>query len=134
MKIREATLRDTEALVELHRSGGADFVLPAFDSSLFVSKWLLTTDTGVPAQAILGRLTLESYFLLDRTIGTPQQRWNWFQQLSEAAQSHGRRLGLEDVHAWINPKCRSFGRRLLQTGWEKPERISYSLQLRGSNG
>jgi len=130
MKIREAHADDKDALLALHRGMGHSYSLPDTDSPLFVSKWMLTTDEGVPAQAILGRLTVESYFLMDKRIGSPEQRWQWFQDLHKISAQHGRALGLQDVHCWLPPSvAERFGKRLMSIGFLKPMWPDYFLPL-----
>ncbi len=70
------------------------------------------------AMAVLLRLTAETYLLHDPTAGTPQQRWQQFLALHEAARKSAAARGLDDVQAFLPPRvARSFGRRLARLGW-----------------
>jgi hypothetical protein len=97
---------------------GSAFDLPDVSAPTMVSRWLLTTDEGRPAMAVLGRATLEMYMLLDKKIGKPEDRYQWLRDLHMIVQADITNKGYTDGHVW----CQSerFGRRLMQLGWTRP--------------
>ncbi len=118
VNIRTYKPSDLGALLRMFEAGNFDYELPDLDSGIFVSKTVLENGNGQVEMALLGRLTVEMYMLLDPTVGTPRERWEKFLKLHEAVEREMRVNGIHDVHAWIPPKiAKSFGRRLAGLGW-----------------
>ena len=146
MRIREYTPADFDALRRMHAEQGFGYALPDLDSPLFVSKLVLEDDDSLDgiedhqgresqhrnsppgtstaprrsriAMAVLLRLTAETYLLHDPAAGTPQQRWQRFLALHEAARKSAAARGLDDVQAFLPPRvAQAFGRRLARLGW-----------------
>jgi hypothetical protein len=132
MHVREYNESDLAQLEAIHASQKFDYAFPDLTNPLFVTKLVLTDadennrqDAGAATTAneeirgaALLRLTAEAYLLLDRTRGTPRERWQSILALHAATQRDAWHRGLEDVHAWLPPPiAKKFGRRLQQLGW-----------------
>jgi hypothetical protein len=151
MRIREFQETDVGALSAMHAQQGFEYAFPDLANPLFVSKLVLEgksaeagTDTGAPATAAsscdaakpilmasLVRLTCEAYLLVDRTKGTPRDRYLRMLLMQREAAADLRTRGLEDVHAWLPPRiAQRFGRRLTDLGWVRDDCwIPYCLKL-----
>ena len=80
--------------------------------------------------AILGHRSVEAYFLIDKSWGTPGERYGAFLDLHNYACDVGSHLGYEDVIALLPPNVeKPFGRRLLQLGWARNIWQTYSRDL-----
>ena len=129
MKIRAYQPSDFSALESMFRQQGFEYELPDFDSPLFMSKAVLEDDR--PVMAIASRLTAEEYFLMDRNWGTPEQKWQAFLHLHEAARKDLYSKGLEDCYCWLPPQVeKSFGRRLMRLDWAKNKWPSFTRSLK----
>lgn len=137
MLIREYTHADLDALRQMHAAQGFGYPLPNLDSPMFISKLVLEDDEAdAPGNssrvkmAVLLRLTAEAYMLHDPAPGTPQQRWQRFLALHEAANRDSAARGLDDVQAFLPPHiARAFGRRLERLGWVRDPWPCFSRQV-----
>ena len=108
-----------EALRRIHAAQDFPYAFPDLGNPLFLSKLVLTDDSGqgISGAALL-RLTAEAYLLLDPTRGSPRERWQSLLQLHDATEREAWQRGLGDVHAWLPPAiARKFGKRLTKLGW-----------------
>jgi hypothetical protein len=147
MQIREYQESDLAALRAIHASQGFAYPLPDLSNPLFVTKLILSdseansregeaangdvrernaAQPAPPQQKIIGaallRLTAEAYLLLDPSVGTPRQRWQWLLQLHAATERDAWQRGLEDVHAWLPPQiAQKFGKRITHLGWRRDD-------------
>lgn len=116
---------DLAAFQRMHAEMGLDYDLPEKFFSL-----VLTNGNDEPEQALLFRPTAEMYHLLDHSAGTPEERWEKFQELHEEMRKFAMSMGLTDVHVWLAPEVeKSFGKRLRSIGWERANWISYVFDL-----
>jgi len=115
--IRQFKLEDSAALKSMFLKQGFDFDCPDFGDSGLVSKTVMEKN-GKVSMAILARLTAEAYFLVDKEFGSPQEKWEAFKELHEAARLDCYARGLDDIYCWIPPAIsKPFGRRLMRLGW-----------------
>jgi hypothetical protein len=129
MLIRNYTDDDLGELEKIHAAQGLPYKFPNLKSSLFLSKIVLERDSKIVAAALL-RLTAEAYVLLDRSSGTPADRWRALLLLHEATRGDAARKGLDDAHCWVPPEvARSFGRRIESLGWEREQWKCFSRML-----
>jgi len=118
MTIRGYQAEDKEALEQMHRKQGFAYSLPDLDDpSLWISRDVLLDGAGKPAQAILGRLTAEAYFL-DSGEASAHVRIRRFLALHRRACERGKAAGMDSVHVWLPPEIKeTFGRQLEKLGW-----------------
>src|SRR5260221_475205 len=84
-------------------------------------------------QALLLRPTAELFYLRDRTIGTPWERWQKFLQLHEEMRKSALNLNLDEVEAFLPPPAETrFGKRLMSIGWLKNLWQPYTFYLEKS--
>jgi hypothetical protein len=85
---------------------------------------------GKPVMATFLRGTSEIYLLVDHRYGTPQERWQWLQELKDYLVQEAWKLGLDQMTAWIPPEIeQSFGKRLLELGFQRSPWQSYTLNV-----
>jgi hypothetical protein len=114
--IRDATLADFEAIAEIHRAMGMDYVLPELSHPLFLVRKVAATETGVAAACFL-RLTAETYLWMDPNLH-PRDKVDTMNQLQPDVLHAAWSLGLDDVEARIPTEIeRRFKKRLYCLGW-----------------
>lgn len=124
--IRPFQPSDAAALKFMFLRQGFDYQCPDFGDPALLSKMVLEKD-GRVCMAILARLSAEAYFLMDKSIGTPAEKWEAFKELHEASRLDCYGRGLDDVCCWVPPMIeKSFGRRLLRLGWGRNNWPSFS--------
>ncbi len=130
MRIREFADADLVALQRMHAAQDFDYPFPEIAGPIFLVKLVLEDEASNLVMASLLRLTSEAYLLHDPQAGTPRQRWERFLMLHEATRRDALRWGLRDVHCWVPPQvAKSFGRRLLRLGWERPLWVDFVHEL-----
>ena len=128
MEIRELCAADEKAVVALHAAMGLDYKLPVVNS-LAVKNGIFN-GTGKPVAVVLGRATTEAYLLLDKSWGTPAERWDAVLRVIAVSQAQARIMGFEDVHVWLPPSIeKTFSRRLKKIGFMKAPWVCYSAKL-----
>lgn len=96
---------------------------------LFIEKLVLEHE-GCPALMSFLRVTSEVYLLVDHTIGTPEERWIWLQELKEFMAARAAQHGLEQMTAYVPADIdASFEKRLEDLGFVKSPWVSYTLNL-----
>jgi hypothetical protein len=96
---------------------------------LFIVKNVLEHD-GKPAMMSFLKLTGELYLILDHTVGTPEQRWEWLRALKEDTMHQSWAHGLEQITAWVPLEIEeSFAKRLKNMGFVKSPYASWTLNL-----
>ncbi len=96
---------------------------------LFVVKGVYESE-GKPALMTFLKITGELYLLVDHTVGTPEQRWQWLCEFKEWMVREAWRLGLEQITAWVPPEIEeSFGKRMLGMGFVKSPYQAYTLNI-----
>ncbi len=115
--IRRYGHADAEALEEMFTKQGFEYERPDFGDPNFLSKTVMEKN-GKISMAILARLTAEAYFLIDPEFSSPQEKWEAFKELHEAARLDCYARGLDDIYCWVPPQIKKpFGRRLMRLGW-----------------
>lgn len=96
---------------------------------LFIVKGLYEHN-GRPAVMSFLKVTSELYLLVDHAAGTPEERWEWLQELKEWMKGHAWKHGLEQMTAFVPSDVeKSFEKRLLDLGFVKSPWTSYTLNL-----
>jgi len=131
MRIRPYEPRDRERLLELQHKHGDEYVFPDPADPLNAYVNLLEADDGALLGAVVGRVTLEGFLLLNRTTGTPSQRWGWARSLYEAGFRTAYNLGVGELHFWVPSRLRSYVRRLAEVaGLRREDRPSFTVRLK----
>lgn len=107
---------DYASLMGLHQSMGFDYKLDLLRPD-FVVKTALFDEHQKPVAAVLGRLTTESYLLLDRTWSDPRGRLDAVKNLISLAMEDVRPYQVYDTHIWVPPQAERFVRRLKRLGF-----------------
>lgn len=110
--IRRYTKDDRPALDALHLSHGPDFWYADPDDPVNFVTWVAEVD-GKIVSAVTARYTAEAFFMLDKSYGTPAQRWELTRELIEHSLQYASGIGLREVHIGIGLKQRGWLRRLL---------------------
>jgi len=98
-------------------------------NALFVTRAVYEHE-GAPAIMAFLKITAEVYVLVDHTIGTPEERWQWMRELNEHIKHEAWKLGLEQITAWLPPEIEeSFAKRLIEMGYVKSPWSAYTLNL-----
>lgn len=114
----------------MHADVPYPYELPDLSSPIVPVK-LVAEDHGTVVMAGILRLTTEAYLLMDRSFGSPEDRWEALIALQEAVRVEARdKWGLQDTYASISPAiARAFGKRLRALGWRKS---NYECWVRGA--
>lgn len=96
---------------------------------LFVVKAIYEHE-GKPALMSFLKLTSELYLLVDHTVGTPEERWDWLQEFRDYMLREAWIRGLEQMTAFVPREIEdSFEKRLLDLGFVKSPWQSYTLNV-----
>lgn len=88
-------------------------------------------NNGQIAMASFLKATLEVFLIVDHTVGTPEQRLEWLQQLTQHMQAAAWGKGFDEMTAWVPRDIeRSFEKRLEDLGFVKSPWQSYTLKLK----
>ena len=130
VKIRDFTPSDLERLQFIHESNGLPSnCFPDTTDPLFIVKQVVDDD-GRPVMGGFISLTAEAYLVVDHTAGTPDQRWQWLQQLTKVVSDKAYLRGLNALTVWIPPELLdSFEKRLLDLGFRRSPWQSFTLPL-----
>lgn len=97
---------------------------------LFVVNEVLEKD-GQIAMASFLQATLEVYLIVDHTVGTPEQRWEWLQQLTQHMQAEAWGKGFDSMTAWLPREIeRSFEKRMEALGFVPSPWKSWTLKFK----
>jgi hypothetical protein len=121
MRYREYQSSDRPALEAMHAAQGFDYSLPDLDDpKLWITRMVITNESGRPTQAILGRLTSEAFYLDDPNAHSPATRMRRFLTLQGIAATEGKHAGMDSVHVWLPPQIKeTFGGQLERLGWRE---------------
>lgn len=76
------------------------------------------------------RGTAELFLFVDHEAGTPEERWQWMQELKEHIVHEAWLLGLDQISAWIPGKLeKTFAPRLEEMGFIKSPWSCYTLAI-----
>ncbi len=99
------------------------------DNPLFLVKEVVE-DNGQPVMAGFIRATSEAYLIVDHAAGTPEQRWQWLQELTKIVSDKAWAQGLDEITVWLPPELLdSFEKRLLNLGFRRSPWQSFTLPL-----
>lgn len=85
---------------------------------------------GCPAMATFLKGTSELYLLVNHTVGTPEQRWEWLLELTNHMRQKAWKLGLNEMTCWVQPEIeKSFAKRLVELGFVRSPWSSWTMTL-----
>lgn len=129
MNVRPLRQSDVPRLHELFLAQNIDYEFPPIEKLLV---HVLVDDKDEPIMAVAARKTAELYLLCDPGWRTPAWRWEALLKLHEAVRKELERQDYDDVHIWIPPQLKSFGKRLMRKlGWSKPLWECFSRSTHG---
>jgi len=97
---------------------------------LFVIKAVRDSPDGKPAMMAFCKLQGEIFLLLDHTVGTPEERWQWLQEFKKWFAHEAWMNGIEQLSAWLPPEVdESFGKRMEEMGFVKSPYVCWTLNL-----
>ena len=130
LRIRDFIPEDLGRLRFAHKSNGLpDNCFPDTTDPLFIVKQVVDHD-GQPVMGGFISLTAEAYLIVDHTAGTPDERWQWLQQLTKVVSDKAYLRGLNALTVWIPPELLdSFEKRLLNLGFRRSPWQSFTLPL-----
>lgn len=110
--IRRYTPEDRPALLALHEKHGTEFWFADPDDPVNFETWVLEED-GKIISTVTARCTAEAFFMIDKTHGSPADRWRVAQEMLEFSANRANELGLREVHIGVGGNQRGWLRRLL---------------------
>jgi hypothetical protein len=129
--IRDMELKDVETLEAIHKQSGFDYLFPLLDDPLFVVKKVSEVD-GRVVQGIAAKIEVTMYLWLSHVDGTPEERWQWLQDLVEETKHAAWLKGLDTITCVVPPEIAdSFEKRLKAIGMERDRpwpKFSFDLQ------
>lgn len=85
---------------------------------------------GKPVLMSFLKVTSELYLLVDHTVGTPEERWEWLKAFKEHMKAEAFRAGFDQMTAWIPTDVEeSFAKRLEAMGFIKSPWQSWTLNV-----
>jgi hypothetical protein len=138
--IRHFDFNEIEKAREIHKANGLDErCFPDLEvktergeivpNPLFVVKEVFEHE-GAPVLMSFLKITSELYLLVDHTVGTPEERWEWLKAFKEHMKVEAWRLGLDQMTAWIPSDIeKSFADRLEEMGFIKSPWQSWTLNI-----
>lgn len=129
MIVRHYTDSDFAEVKALHQRQGLEYELPDLAAPSMLVRAVIEQD-GLVTDAAFLRKTSEAYWIFDPS-ETKRERLGKLLILSKEMSAMAKRVGLEDVHAWIPPAIidKSFDLTMLHLGWVKPEWTCYSRRV-----
>lgn len=138
--IRHFSFEEIEKAREIHKANGLDercfpdltITTPEGKTEpnpLFMVKEVFEHE-GKPVLMSFLKITSELYLLVDHTVGTPEERWEWLKAFKEHMKVEAWRLGLDQMTAWIPTDIEeSFAKRLEVMGFIKSPWQSWTLNI-----
>lgn len=126
--IRPYTEADLEQVKSLHKAQGFDYELP----SELLSASAVIEESGEITHALLLRMTSEAYWLFDPKNQSRRERLGRMLMLKKEVSFIAKKIGLEDVHAWLPPELsenKCLNATLLKIGWERMHWQPYRYPL-----
>lgn len=130
--IRDFLWSDIPAFLSIHKKNELpEECLIPFGNPLFVINRVLEPDgMKKPAMGVFVKITSEVYLLLDRALGTPEERWKWLVEITADMRLQAYRKGLEEITCWLPVELeKSFGPRIVDLGFQKSPWQSYTLPV-----
>jgi hypothetical protein len=110
--IRRSVAEDRPALDALHLAHGTQYWYADPDDPINFETWVIEVD-GKIVCALTARLTAEGFLMLDKSFGTPAERWELTKQMLEHSTQRAHELGFREIHIGVAPNERGWLRRLL---------------------
>lgn len=112
LKVRPALPGDADVILELHHRHGKEFYVPDPAAPDNMVACIVEDETGLVVGAGILHVTVEGHFLLDKTWGTPAERWKLARVILEEGFRFARLNGFRDVMVATPRIFRGFARRL----------------------
>lgn len=126
--VRPFTEEDKPAIEAMHSGMKLDYEQPDW------SKMLISAVVEVNGQVTMGaflRKTAETYLLLDPEAGSKKGRLGQLLMLHRELMIPAKRVGFEDVGAFLPPTLEPhFGKLLMHLGWKKAMWPHYFMELK----
>lgn len=130
LTIRPFLASDTDAVKALHAAQGLPYELPDWEKPEFLVRAVLENGTGRAEMALFLRKTAEVFLLFDPHENRKREIYGRILAMTRECVPAAKRVGLEDVHAWIAPEIEEkFGKVLLHLGWKREAWVSYSRRI-----
>jgi hypothetical protein len=85
---------------------------------------------GQTAMLCFLKIRSELYLFVDHAAGTPEERWQLLQEVTNDMKVEAAKLGLDQMTAFVPPEIEeSFGKRLVEMGFIKSAYVPYSLNI-----
>ena len=95
--IRKFEEKDTETARKIHEANGLpENCFPDLSDPLFVVK-LTVEHEGKPVMAAMLKGASELFLIVDHDAGTPEERWEWLQELTKEMKKRAWELGLDQM-------------------------------------
>lgn len=112
LKVRAALPGDADIILELHERHGKRFDVPDPAAPENMIACIVEDDTGLAVGAGILHITVEGHFLVDKTWGTPADRWKLARVILEEGFRFARLHGFRDVMVATPRIFRGFIRKL----------------------
>jgi len=113
--VRRYTPEDRPAIDALRARHGYNYWFADPDDEINPLTLVLEEDGKIVA-AITARRTIEAFLVIDKTHGSPADRWDIVKQLVDRGSAEAADLGVKEVHIGIPSWQRGWARRLLSLG------------------
>lgn len=98
-------------------------------NALYIEKNIMEVGEELVMGCFL-KVTGEVYLLLDHSKGTPEDRWEWLQEMRDYMVDRAKFRGFDEVTCWIPRELEeSFGPRLLELGFVRSKWQSFTFKL-----
>lgn len=138
--IRKFEPQDMEQARKIHRENGLpdscfpDLIVMGSDGEetenpLFIERAVFEQD-GQAAMMCFLKVRSELYLLLDHTVGTPEERWDWLKEFKDYMTQRAWQLGLDQMTAFVPSDVdKSFRKRLEDLGFVRSAWEPYTLNV-----
>ena len=100
-------------MLALYQSHDTSFWFADPDDPINFETWLVLDGDKLVA-SFTARHTIEAFVMLDKSHGTPLERWEMLKMLYNQLEGRGDELGIREVHINIPKKLRGYAKRLLK--------------------
>ncbi len=129
--IRPYNIADLPTVQQLHKAQGFNYELPKLEEPT-VSCVVLEEGNRV-THALLIRKTAEAYWVFDPSQSNRKARLERMLVLEQEIPAFLRRLGFEDIHAWLPTEVASDKRTvatMMKLGWTRPLWTCFHREVR----
>ena len=100
-------------MLDLYQRDDTSFWFADPDDPINFETWLVFDGDKLVA-SFCARHTIEAFVMLDKSHGTPFERWEMLKLLYNQLEGRGDELGIREVHINIPKKLRGYAKRLLK--------------------